>query len=217
MKTIEIRRKLPLAVFTHDMLTAIFRGEVVNVNEKSSKMVKNGELVRLKRGVYAWGDVYRDRPVDRIAAANRLFSPSYVSFEYVLFHHGLIPERVYEVTSATTKPKKHFDTPLGRFSYKTVPLAVYPLGLQWIYDDQEGGRLIATAEKALCDTLRAKKGLSTLSQKKLLVYLEEDLRIEPEDIFALDVEAIREIAVAYRSQLLRELAALTAKQRRASA
>jgi hypothetical protein len=217
MTIFEIRKKLSLSVFTHDMLAAVLRISVSNVNEKISKMVKKGELIRLKRGVYTWGELYRERPVDRIAAANRLLSPSYVSFEYALSYHGLIPERVYEITSATTKPKKSFDTLLGRFSYRTVPVRAYAPGLQWLYDDKEGGRLIATPEKALCDTLRAKKGLGRLSQKRLLVFLEEDLRIEPEELFVLDAELIRQIAVAYGSQLLRELGAMIAKQRRESA
>lgn len=152
--------------------------------------------------------------MDRIAAANRLLSPSYVSFEYALVYHGLIPERVYEVTSATSKPKKSFDTLLGRFSYRTVPARVYALGIQWLYDEKEGGRLIAMPEKALCDTLRAQKGLGRLSQKRLLAFLEEDLRIEPEDLFALDSEAIRAIAIAYGSPLLRELGVMIAKRRK---
>ena len=217
MTIFEIRKKLSLSVFTHDMLAAVLRNSVSNINEKISKMVKKGELIRLKRGVYAWGELYRERPVDRIAAANRLLSPSYVSFEYALAYHGLIPERVYEITSATTKPKKCFDTPLGRFSYRTVPVRAYASGLQWLYDEKEGGRFISTPEKALCDILRTKKGLGRLSQKRVLEFLEEDLRIEPEDLFALDSKAIRAIAIAYGSPLLRELGAMIAKQRRKSA
>jgi hypothetical protein len=122
--------------------------------------------------------------VDRIAAANRLLSPSYVSFEYALSYHGLIPERVYA------------------------------LGIQWLYAEKGGGRLIATPEKALCATLRAKNGLGRLSQKRVLECLEADMRIEPEDLFALDSEAIRAIAVAYGSPLLRELGVMIAKRRK---
>ena len=217
MNVIQIKKSLSLSVFTHDMLAAFLKGKVSNINEKISKMVKKGELIRLKRGVYAWGELYRDGPVDKIAAANRLLSPSYVSFEYALSYHGLIPERVYEVTSATTKPKKEFDTPLGSFSYRTVPVRVFSLGLQWLYDEREGGRLIATAEKALCDTLRSKRGLSGISQKRLLEYLTGDLRIEEASLFNLDAESIRAIAVAYRSTVLRELGAMIAKERKRSA
>lgn len=217
MKAIEIKNSLSLSVFTHDMLAAILKDKVGNINEKISKMVKKGELIRLKRGVYAWGELYRDSSVDKIAAANRLLSPSYVSFEYALSYHGLIPERVYEVTSATTKPKKEFDTPLGRFSYRTVPVQAFSLGLQWLYDEREGGRLIATAEKALCDTLRSKRGMSGLSQKRLMEYLTGDLRIEEVDFYNLDAELIRTIAVAYRSTVLNKLGAMIAKGRRQSA
>jgi len=49
---------------------------------------------------------------------NLLYTPSYVSFDYALSYYGLIPERVYEVTSATLHAKKIFETPLERFSYQ---------------------------------------------------------------------------------------------------
>jgi hypothetical protein len=217
MNAYRLKKQLNLEVFTHDMLASILRQSVSNVNEKIRKMADKGEIVRLKRGVYVWGEELRDGPADLLAAANMLLVPSYVSFEYALSHHGLIPERVYEVTSATTKPKKVFDTPLGRFSYWTVPLQGYALGLQWLYDDIKGGRLIATPEKALCDTLRNKRGVGKMSMRRLLEYLVDDLRIEKEDIVQRDVVLIEAVASAYKSAALHTLAALIERERRKSA
>jgi len=96
--------------------------------------------------------------------------PSYVSYEYALSYYGLIPERVYEITSATLHSKKSFDTPIGRFTYKPGPLPVYAMGIDWLYDNKNGGKLIATPEKALCDKIRADRGIGKLSQEKLSGY-----------------------------------------------
>ena len=69
----------------------------------------------------------------------------------------MIPERVSEVTSATSKNEKLFDTPIGRFSYKKVSSDAYSLGIDWIYDDVEGGRFIATAEYRKIYVISSKK------------------------------------------------------------
>ena len=176
-------------------------------------MVKKGELIRLKKGIYTFGQEYQKEPVDLITAANILYAPSYVSYEYALSYYGLIPERVYEVTSATLHSKKSFETPIGRFTYKPVPLQAYALGIDWLYDNNNGGKLIATPEKALCDKIRSDRGIGKLSQEKLSTYLEHDLRIEWEDVILLDAVLISEIAQAYRSSNLTNLTKLITKRK----
>ncbi len=51
-------------------------------------------------------------------AANRIYSPSYVSFESALAYYRLIPEGVYTITSATTLKTHQFTTSLGAFTYR---------------------------------------------------------------------------------------------------
>ena len=51
-------------------------------------------------------------------AANRIYSPSYVSFETALSHYQLIPETVYMTTSATSLKTNEFKTEMGVFSYR---------------------------------------------------------------------------------------------------
>lgn len=214
MTIYEIKKQLETTVFSHDMLHAILYGNVKNINEKISSMTKKGELLRLKRGLYVLGDEYRDTPINMITIANILYAPSYVSYDYALSYHGLIPERVVEVTSATLGSKKSFDTPVGRFSYKKVPLKAYAIGVDWRYDEKQGGQLIATPEKALCDKVRSDRGTGKMSQSKIADYLEYDLRIEWQDLAALDTELMRKIAMAYNSKLLRDLGSLIAKRKK---
>lgn len=212
MNIIQLRKEITTSVCTHERLETLLSGWVSNVNAKISYMVKKGELIRLKKGVYTFGKEFQKDPVDLISAANMLYAPSYVSYEYALSYYGLIPERVYEVTSATLHSKKSFDTPIGHFTYKPVPLQAYAMGVDWFYDKYNGGKLIATPEKALCDKIRADRGIGKLSQGKLSTYLKYDLRIDWEELILLDAGLIFEIAQAYRSTNLKNLAKLISKR-----
>jgi hypothetical protein len=59
-----------------------------------------------------------------------------VSFIYALRWHGLIPEHVVHVTSATYKKgrSKRYDTPVGSFLYQDVPAEAYPHGVMFRKD-----------------------------------------------------------------------------------
>ena len=209
MKTIELKNALPLSIFSHEMIYSLLEKSISNVNEKISNLVKNGELVRLKKGFYTFSKLYQTKPINLISVANTLYSPSYVSFDYALSYYGMIPERVSEVTSATSKNEKLFDTPIGRFSYKKISLDAYSLGIDWIYDDIEGGRFIATAEKALCDKIKYDRGIGTLTQNSMIEYLKYDLRIDIS--IPLNYELIEIIAIAYKSRNLKTLATIVKK------
>ena len=209
MKTIELKNALPLSVFSHEMISSILEKSYNNVNEKISNLIRNGDLIRLKKGFYSFSKPYQSKPIDLISVANSLYTPSYVSFDYALSFYGMIPERVNEITSATSKNEKLFDTQIGRFSYKKVSMEAYSLGLDWIYDDIEGGRFIATAEKALCDKIKYDRGIGTLTQSSMKEYLKYDLRIDITK--PLNYELIEIIAKAYKSRNLKTLAILVKK------
>ena len=88
-------------------------------------------------------------------------------------------------------------------------MKAYSLGVDWHFDDVEGGLFIATLEKALCDKIRYEWGLGSLTQEQMLEYLEDDLRAElPADI---NISLIESIATAYRSKNLATLATLLRK------
>ncbi|MBK1780978.1 hypothetical protein JHL22_07095 [Advenella sp. WQ 585] len=209
MKVINLKNALPASLIAHDQLAYLLGKSVRNVNDKIANLVNNGDLVRLKKGFYVFSKEYRNQSLDLIAIANGLYAPSYVSFEYALSLYGMIPERVSEITSATIKNNKLFVTPVGRFSYKKIPLQAYALGVDWRYDKIEGGRFIATAEKALCDKIKYTKGIGTLNQAQMLEFLNDDLRLDL--LNSLDIELIVAIAAAYKSKNLKTLAVLLKK------
>ena len=81
--------------------------------------------------------------------SNEIVFPSYLSGAWALSHYGMIPEAVWEYTSAckATPRKQVWDTPLGRFTYRQVK-AFLGFERQPIHGQPT---LVATPEKALLD------------------------------------------------------------------
>lgn len=66
-----------------------------NPRNKIGRMVSADELVPVRRGLYE-----TNRTIPGYLLAPCLYGPSYLSFEYALDRHGLIPEAVRSYTSA---------------------------------------------------------------------------------------------------------------------
>jgi predicted transcriptional regulator of viral defense system len=111
------------------------------------RYAKQGALVKLRNGLYGFAN---DLPSE-LAIANRLYAPSYISFEYALAYYHLIPESVYAVTSATTRPTRTMTSAGKTFEYHRLKRVAFT-GYQ---PTRVGGDtvLIATPEKALVDYL----------------------------------------------------------------
>lgn len=122
--------------------------------------------------------------------ANHLWGPSYVSLETALSYWGLIPERVYEISSVTTKTSKKYKTPIGRFSYYHSPLPYYSFGIKSVQLTPKQVALIASPEKAICDKIIMTSGILLRSQKQTREYLVNDLRMDEEMLGELDLKAI---------------------------
>src|SRR3989338_7094399 len=84
-----------------------------------SQWQDKGYIKKLRRGYYIFSDLKLNEPV-LCLIANRIYAPSYVSFEMALSHYSLIPEGVYTITSATTKKTSRFATPIAQFNYHTL-------------------------------------------------------------------------------------------------
>ncbi len=108
---------------------------------------KRGLFLRLKKGLYT---LKTDIPGEK-EIANKLYQPSYLSFEYALAYYNIMPEMVYSITSATTKPTREFDVQGINFAYFKIKKQAFT-GYQLV---SKGGKsfLIAEPEKALADYL----------------------------------------------------------------
>lgn len=182
--------------------------------DKIGALLSRGDLIRVRKGLYVLGERHRHSPIDRELLANLIYGPSYVSLEYALSRHGIIPERVENVTSVTTGRPRRFVTPFGVFTYRPLPPARYVPGVQWT-GGGDTPHLIATPEKALIDTVWADKRLRAASRRDVETYLVGDLRADVTRLAALDMERLAGIAAAFASRKIDLLVrALTARRDR---
>jgi len=156
---------------------------------KISLLEQNGNLIRLKRGLYAVSPDLSGKTLSLELIANHIYGPSYVSMEYALRYYGLIPERVYEVKSMTSKRSRQFVNELTTFSYIEIPDDYFPIGIKQVTTTQTF--LIASPEKALCDLIAYTHGLRIQSLRGMIQYLEEDIRFDMTELAQFDIELIR--------------------------
>ena len=191
--------------FSHGSLLPLLQ-EYKRPNDKIARWLADGQLVQLRRGLYVLGKDWRAAAVSLPVLANALMGPSYVSLEFALSLHGLIPEAVREVSSVTSRRGRVFETPLGRFSYSHVPLAWYAIGVRLETGPDGLSFLMASAAKAICDKLLLTRRLQAVSVKSLRAFLIEDLRLAPEDVRALDQDVIRQcMATGHKPRQLHAL------------
>jgi len=146
--------------------------------DKIMEMVNQGILVQLRRGLYMTSPLVSKITPEPFLIANHLYGPSYISQDSALFHWGLIPERVFEISSVTPKISKRFMVQNVVYSYTHLPIAYYPLGIQSLSLTKTQTVLIAGPEKALCDKVITTAGINLRSRKQALAFLVEDLRME---------------------------------------
>lgn len=169
-------------LITHQLLKSILR-DYKRPNDKISELQKAGILQPLKKGIYIAGpSLGGTRLPEPLLIANHLLGPSYVSTETALSYYGLIPERVYEITSMTTKASRKFKTSVGTFGYIKLSLPYYAFGISQATLTEDQNVLIASREKALSDKVVTTPGVILRSKKDVMSYLLEDLRMDEESL-----------------------------------
>ena len=188
-----LRRKIKeyiQAPIPHHLLMDVFV-EYRRPNDKISQLIKSGELLSLRRGLYIPGIELDLQTPDLFVIANNLRGPSYISLESALSFWGLIPERVYEISSVTLKTSKEYKTPIGRFSFQHVASPYYSFGLQSIRLKEQQTAIIASKEKAICDKVILTPGVLLRSIRQTFDFLVEDLRIDEENLLNLDTAMMK--------------------------
>lgn len=148
MKIAELRDQLKeFVVFSMNDIRKI---EPKFYKSRLSEWQNKGYIRKIRRGYYSFSDQNLDEET-LFLIANRLYSPSYVSFESALSYYGLIPEGVYSITSASTRKTAAFQTPLANFTYRHLKP---PLHFGYRIEKRNGqGYKIAEMEKAVLDYL----------------------------------------------------------------
>lgn len=209
-----VRERIEAEIFDYQTLVDALRGLVYPRN-KINDLLRQGRIIRVKKGLYVFGDAYRRHPYSKELLANLVYGPSYVSLDRALAYYGLIPERVEALTSVTPNRQRRFDTPVGLFTYRRIPARAYETGMVRVEEAQGQAFLIASPEKALADKVVSARGTEIATMKELGRFLEEDLRLDPGAARDLSAEMIDDHARRYRSRRLRLLASVIRKMRRA--
>ena len=186
------------------LATILLNNGYSGINDKINKLKKDGLLQTLKRGLYLHKSPFTNNITSKEIIANTLLSPSYISFDYALYFYGLIPESVYDVTSATTKRSKNFKTTTGTYSFRQVKKELYPIGLK-IELAINGNFIIASKEKALCDKIYYTKDIHITSKKAMIEFLEDDLRIDFEELEDCNIEIFKKYYEISKSKKIRFL------------
>ncbi|MBU1368675.1 MAG: hypothetical protein KJ754_00910 [Bacteroidetes bacterium] len=177
---------IPIA---YDTLVHIF-AHYKSPKDKIADLVKDGALIRLKRGLYVVAPAISEQKLSKELVANHLYGLSYVSLETALSYYGMIPERVHLTRSITTKRAKRFSTPIGSFDFLTMPESWFSIGLRFEQVGEAYAWLMASPEKAVCDMILASHGVRLQSVKAISEFLTEDLRIDFSAVKPFDTKII---------------------------
>lgn len=104
-------------------------------------------FLKLKNGLYS----LKDNLPSAYFVANRLYQPSYISFDAALSYYGIIPETIYTITSATSNTTRTFKIEGIIYDYRKIKKDAYAGYKAIKYSDET--ILIAEPEKALADYL----------------------------------------------------------------
>jgi hypothetical protein len=193
----DLRQRIGREEFDYPaLMTAL--SSYASPRDRVTACLRRGDIIRVKKGLYVFGDLLRRRPYSRELLANLVYGPSIVSLDSALSFHGLILERVEAMTSTTTKRPKTFDTPIGAFIYRQAPMNYFHLGMDRV-EQKDVAFLIAVPERALADKIRDDRGHPLRSQRDVARYLFDDLRIDREDLVHLSPDLLDKLAVASRS------------------
>lgn len=152
-----------------------------------------GYLKKIKKEFYC----FTSREINQnflFYTANKIYTPSYVSFEMALKYYSFIPEEIFLITSASTKKTNGFTTPVGSFSYRQIKPSLF-----WGYQLVDFGRqkiLLADPEKAVLDYLYINSKLKTADD-----FL--GIRINPEEFRSkINIELFYQYLATFASKAL---------------
>ena len=130
------------AEFDYNLLLHVLR-DYKKPRDKIRSLIRGKDIIRVKKGLYVLGKDY-NKPYNKYVLANLIYGPSYITGQTALAFWNMIPERVELMISMTTKRKKQFETPVGKFSYLYCLKTAFSIGIQLEDAGDEKNFLIAS-------------------------------------------------------------------------
>jgi len=163
-----------MVCFTRKNLETYFKGKINTFNAQIKYAIKNGNILKLKNGLYISREFYDKEPNKTGLTeyiAYQLKNPSYLSLEYVMQKYNLLTEGTYLITSITKKTRNIYKNLLGTFKYSNIKDELY-----FGFDKKQFGNNIyyeANKSKAIFDYLYLKRNIGSKLKEEIL----EGLRI----------------------------------------
>lgn len=188
-------------ILTDHQLKRLIAGTDQRRHHLVNRAMKAGELVRLRRGLYALADEFREYPVHPFAVAQMLVPGSYVSLETALAFHGWIPEAVYTTASIVPgrKAKEFRHERLGLFTFH--PLAIQQGSfLELVRRVEASGQSFLVAEplRALMDLVCLRK-----IEWQGLAWIEQGLRVDTDVLNKVTGAELRTLIEVYKHERMR--------------
>lgn len=141
--------KINKAVFSFKELVLLSRTEdIKSLKSQINYYTRKGELYQIRRGLYS-----KNKNYDRFELANKIYTPSYISFETVLSKVGIIFQYYKDIFVATYKSKTLIiDNQSYNFKRIKTSILVNDLGI-----DIKENYSIASVERAFLDVLYLSK------------------------------------------------------------
>jgi hypothetical protein len=188
-----ILKRVPGDILTDTVLHGLHTGSPDSRYGRIKRSVRAGDLIHLRRGLYALSKPYQRKGIDLFELAQRIYGPSYISLESALAYHGWIPEAVYTVTSVSAKRSREFKTPLGAFSYAHIPTDPFLAGVERV-ENAGSIFLMATPWRALADYVYVYK-----KDWRSLAPVVESLRVDGSHFQNADFKLLEALRVSIRS------------------
>lgn len=160
-----------------------------------SEWQEKGYIKIIRKGYYVFGGTELNESI-LFLIANKIYPPSYISFEMAFSYYNLIPESVYGITSATSKKTNKFITGFGEFTYRHLK-PEFLFGYKLV-EYKEHKFQIAEAEKALLDYFYINPHLKTYNDF-------DGLRFNAMEFKKIaDSEKIKSYLAAFSNKILTE-------------
>lgn len=206
-----IRQNINQEIFTYTQLIDLLK-EYSKPRDVVSSLIKQGYIIRVRKGLYLFGTYWRKNPVLPEILANLIYGPSIVSSDYSLSLHHLIPEGVTTITSITTCRSRIYETPAGRFSYEHTSGKRFSYG-SILQKTDAGNWFISEPLKALADKVWLDKRFKPTSPSSYAEYLFEDLRIDETVLEGMiNIDNLNKLEEAYSARKITWLVRFLSKE-----
>jgi len=195
----QVRNKIDGETFDYSQLMSAL-SSYSKPRDTVTTLLKRGHILRVRKGLYVFGPVWRRVPVNTEPLANLVYGPSSISLDFALAAYGLIPERVNVITSVTNGRSREFDTPEGRFTYTHLSGIRFSTGIA--LQGSTGSRFfISEPLKALADKVWTDSRFKPVSAGSYADYLFSDLRIDEDTLASyIRTDRINVIKHAYATR-----------------